>query len=190
MTNYFKDCANQQDAKTIFRRLAKSLHPDMGGSDEEMSQLKEQYDAFKPDVEKDTLSEKYKKTYSYYDGGHSGSFGNGFNDFNKQFQDRMNNNPYGRQSIHGIPFDHPIHKVMDDLKDTIRNLENKNHLERSLYEGNIKKIVKLQAEVDALNWEIYEKNVLIEKLNDLLKERKEEIHPKESKDIWWRRFFG
>lgn len=44
MTNYFKDCKTQDDIKKIYRELAKKLHPDMGGSKDEMTELTRQYD--------------------------------------------------------------------------------------------------------------------------------------------------
>lgn len=44
--NYFKDCKNREEAKTIFRRLAKKLHPDHGGTHQEMMALTEQYEKY------------------------------------------------------------------------------------------------------------------------------------------------
>lgn len=44
--NYFKDCKDQEEAKSIYRKLAMKLHPDLGGSDELMRILTNQYEIF------------------------------------------------------------------------------------------------------------------------------------------------
>lgn len=44
--NYFKDCEDEIKAKSIYRRYAKQLHPDRGGTHEAMSELTRQYAVF------------------------------------------------------------------------------------------------------------------------------------------------
>ena len=43
-TNYLGHCRNMTELKAEYKKLAKILHPDMGGSDEEMAILNDQYD--------------------------------------------------------------------------------------------------------------------------------------------------
>lgn len=43
---YFNNCKTKEEAKAEFRRLAKKLHPDAGGSQEGMVELQKQYDSF------------------------------------------------------------------------------------------------------------------------------------------------
>lgn len=48
MTQYFASCKNKDEAKKLFRKLAKQYHPDHGGSKEKMIELQKQYDLFIP----------------------------------------------------------------------------------------------------------------------------------------------
>lgn len=43
---YFNNCKTKEEAKAEYRKLAKQLHPDAGGSQEGMIELQRQYDAF------------------------------------------------------------------------------------------------------------------------------------------------
>lgn len=48
MTQYFINCKTQADVKRLYRELAKSMHPDHGGTQEQMIELTRQYEAWKP----------------------------------------------------------------------------------------------------------------------------------------------
>ncbi len=50
---YFKDCASWDDAKTLFRKLSKKLHPDLGGSHELFIELVKQFESFTPTFNKE-----------------------------------------------------------------------------------------------------------------------------------------
>lgn len=41
--HYFKDCKTVDDVKTLYKKLAKELHPDKGGSTEDMQALNNEY---------------------------------------------------------------------------------------------------------------------------------------------------
>lgn len=43
---YFKDCKTKDEAKELFRKLAKKLHPDYGGDENQMKSLLKQYESF------------------------------------------------------------------------------------------------------------------------------------------------
>ncbi len=43
---YFANCKTKEEAKTLFRELAKKYHPDCGGTNEQMIELHKQYDLF------------------------------------------------------------------------------------------------------------------------------------------------
>ena len=40
---YFKEITNLSDAKNLYRRLSKELHPDVGGSEVEFKKMQEDY---------------------------------------------------------------------------------------------------------------------------------------------------
>ncbi len=46
---YFKDCSNKEEAKQLFRKLCKEMHPDFGGDDHIFIEMKKQYDLIKDD---------------------------------------------------------------------------------------------------------------------------------------------
>lgn len=58
MMNYFKDCKTQDEAKALFRKLAKQFHPDHVGSNEKMVELQRQYDLFNESSEKNKYNFK------------------------------------------------------------------------------------------------------------------------------------
>jgi DnaJ-class molecular chaperone len=68
--NYFKDCKTQEDVKRLYREWAMKLHPDRGGTKEEMIELTRQYDAWKPSnkfsqsstMDYKEFEEKFKKS--------------------------------------------------------------------------------------------------------------------------------
>jgi hypothetical protein len=46
--DFFNDCKTQEEAKSTFKRLCKHFHPDKGGEESLMIELKKQYDAWNP----------------------------------------------------------------------------------------------------------------------------------------------
>lgn len=49
--DFFNDCKTQEEAKSTFKRLCKHFHPDKGGEESLMIELKSQYDRWKPSYE-------------------------------------------------------------------------------------------------------------------------------------------
>ena len=54
MKNLFKDCSSWDEAKTLFRKLSKTMHPDLGGTHEAFVELKRQFEMFTPRYSKDS----------------------------------------------------------------------------------------------------------------------------------------
>ena len=54
MKNLFKTCASWDEAKTLFRKLSKTMHPDLGGTHEQFIELKRQFELFTPTYNKDS----------------------------------------------------------------------------------------------------------------------------------------
>ena len=48
---YFIDCKTKDEAKAKYRKLAKKLHPDAGGNQEDMIDLQHQYESFEENIE-------------------------------------------------------------------------------------------------------------------------------------------
>ncbi len=46
--DFFNDCKTQEEAKSTFKRLCKHFHPDKGGEESLMIELKKQFDAWEP----------------------------------------------------------------------------------------------------------------------------------------------
>lgn len=46
--DFFNDCKTQEEAKATFKRLCKCFHPDKGGEESLMIELKKQYDDWSP----------------------------------------------------------------------------------------------------------------------------------------------
>ena len=53
MKNLFKDCRNWDEAKTLFRKLSKTMHPDWGGTHEQFIELVKQFENFTPTFSED-----------------------------------------------------------------------------------------------------------------------------------------
>lgn len=47
---FFNECKSEEEAKALFRKLAKHFHPDMQGDNDLMIELKKQFDNFKPNL--------------------------------------------------------------------------------------------------------------------------------------------
>lgn len=46
--DFFNDCKTHDEAKSTFKRLCKHFHPDKGGEESLMIELKKQYDSWQP----------------------------------------------------------------------------------------------------------------------------------------------
>lgn len=46
--DFFSDCKSKEEAKSTYKRLCKCFHPDKGGEESLMIELKKQYDAWDP----------------------------------------------------------------------------------------------------------------------------------------------
>lgn len=46
--DFFSSCTDEAQVKSTFRRLSKHFHPDVGGENDLMIELKRQYDSWKP----------------------------------------------------------------------------------------------------------------------------------------------
>lgn len=58
---FFTDCKTQEEAKAIYRKWAKVLHPDKGGDPDLMAKLKGQYDDYKSGKH---VKEQFKQAFS------------------------------------------------------------------------------------------------------------------------------
>jgi len=58
--DFFSNCKTKEEAKSTFKRLCKCFHPDKGGEEALMIELKRQYDAWKPSYE----AQGYKFNFS------------------------------------------------------------------------------------------------------------------------------
>jgi curved DNA-binding protein CbpA len=62
----FHRCKNESEGKTLYRKLAKVLHPDLGGSDDLMVLLKETYDSFTEQLMEFRRRQEAEKSYYEY----------------------------------------------------------------------------------------------------------------------------
>ena len=53
MNKLFKDCSSWDEAKTLFRKLSKTMHPDLGGTHEQFIELVKQFENFTPTFSED-----------------------------------------------------------------------------------------------------------------------------------------
>lgn len=169
MTQYFYDCATKEEAKKKYRELAKKLHPDHGGSKDEFQELQKQYENFNEEKfdlndfdeylgkgftdtfhkmyedERKTYNFKFNKTNRFYGSGNSGSTttdGRGFNKF-------YNANAFNKTN-RDIPFDHPIHAEMANLRSQL-NATKENLLKASTWNPwKQKELDKANEEIDDL----------------------------------------
>jgi prefoldin subunit 5 len=107
--NYFSDCSTIAEAKKKYHKLAKSLHPDGGGTTEQMVELTRQYDAFMPNKEswEDDNSRYYEgfayKARSPFEEAFYSGNSNRWNEYLKQKADEEHNRRY---SYHGADTNH------------------------------------------------------------------------------------
>ena len=59
--DFFNDCKTQEEAKSTFKRLCKHFHPDKGGEESLMIELKKQYDDWKPSYEAHNFNMKFTR---------------------------------------------------------------------------------------------------------------------------------
>lgn len=75
MTTYFENCQSIEEAKTEYKRLARELHPDMGGTTEAMQELNRQWADYQANFAKtnarkrqqDAHAEGKKSAADYHD---------------------------------------------------------------------------------------------------------------------------
>lgn len=68
MSNYFFDCPDLKAGKKKYAELAKKLHPDKGGSTEEMQKLNAEWERFQKEAEsKDPFDNAFSRFRSKYD---------------------------------------------------------------------------------------------------------------------------
>lgn len=133
--NHFKDCECQETAKDRYRSLAKKLHPDMGGSADEMAELTRQYEEFKKygPSKQSYYENTYKEAFKKY----NDAFGGGstrFRRFSEEEQPRKGagqtagwktNKPRTPHEGYGdIPWDHPIRQELFNLRNRLADLDN------------------------------------------------------------------
>ncbi len=93
MTSYFYDCKTNEEAKKKFRELSKKLHPDNGGNGTEFSQMKEQYDRFNEEAEKEYHGGfGYHRQKQYYDDALKKGFDNAWSERQARMNEQMKQN--------------------------------------------------------------------------------------------------
>jgi uncharacterized coiled-coil DUF342 family protein len=132
---YFNDCECQETAKDKYRSLAKKLHPDMGGTAEEMAELTRQYEEFKKyGPNKESFYENtYKEAFKKY----NEAFGSGSTRFRRFTEDEQprkgagqtagwkTNKPRTPHEGYGdIPWDHPIRQELFNLRNRLAQCDN------------------------------------------------------------------
>lgn len=75
--DFFSDCKSQEEAKETFRRLCKCFHPDRGGEESLMVELKRQYDAWPPSYQPHHLN------FTVHSSGLSSIYENKINELNR-----------------------------------------------------------------------------------------------------------
>lgn len=58
---YFDNCKTLEELKNLYKELAKKFHPDMGGSDEIMKQINNEYDIFFEKLQKVSNNNQEKR---------------------------------------------------------------------------------------------------------------------------------
>jgi len=113
LTN-FSDCKTPEEAKKKFRKLAKLYHPDKGGSNEKMAELKKEYES----------ACKSLKGYDadFFDRHLGAGFTQTFNERMSKFKRQSTAPPPGAQYYNEMPYDHPIHAEIRALKYNINTL--------------------------------------------------------------------
>lgn len=71
---FFYGCTNEKEAKEIYRKLAKCFHPDKGGSDDLMIELKKQYDNWDEPVVSNSGGMFTPNNFGRYSNGLGGTF--------------------------------------------------------------------------------------------------------------------
>jgi hypothetical protein len=159
---FFTACKDYDDAKALYYKLSNCFHPDKGGDMKLMTELNKQYEDFKK------RGPEVINVSSMFMGSRA---------------------PYINRTV---PFDHPIHNVINDLKAQIQRYEIKiGHIQK-LNEEKSNIIKTLQNE----NIELFKKNIELGKaiinLENTLKYTREhnQILIKNYPCTLWERFFG
>lgn len=142
--DYFKDCECQETAKEKYRSLAKKLHPDKGGTKEEMAELTKQYERFKKyGAEKthgesifEEMQRQYTQARQAYDEAFTGR-STRFRRFNQAEEEQPKARPNGQtagwrtnkphtnnEGYGDIPWDHPIRQELFQLRNRLAELDN------------------------------------------------------------------
>lgn len=146
--NFFSECATEEEAKSVYYKLALHFHPDKGGDSDLMKMLIAQYDKWK--------SSRLNRSNSSpsYNSSRETSFK--FNTI--------------------IPFDHPIHLLIKKLNSDITTLENKIKsllLLISVQNNRIETyILQLDSVNDLNNFITEQKEIEIQKLNEIISSHK------------------
>lgn len=209
--DYFKDCECQETAKEKYRSLAKKLHPDKGGTKEEMAELTKQYDKFKKygpsKTHSETIFEEMQRQYTQARKSYDDAFTGGSTRFrrfdpepepkarpNGQTAGWRTNKPHTTHEGYGdIPFDHPIRQELFNLRNRLASCDNTYRKPRAPdyddklrdVEVELKRLQNTHLTMAARNLELEEKNTFNEfQLNNRqrdLNEANEKIRSLESK---------
>ena len=79
VSNYFNKCKSRKDAQKVYHKYSKKLHPDAGGTSEQMSELNNQYDNFTKRFThgpKYTKQEEFNQKTSFYNSWSGSGLGN------------------------------------------------------------------------------------------------------------------
>lgn len=159
---YFENCKTEDEAKELYRQLAKKFHPDMGGSNEQMADLTKQF-------EDNDFDEKIK----------TGDCLNGFYNWNNIFTQaqqkayqfnhmRTPNYESSRSNEDHIPFDHPIYEEMRKLRSLHQSeiLKLKEIIDQK--ENHISKWIRMYNQIEMRNLELDKSEIELNLLNDQL----------------------
>lgn len=125
MTNYFDDCKTQQEADKKRKVLAKKLHPDGGGSNQEFVQMNLQYEKFVPHGQAPfqgfTFTGNTYRTHANVNREKFGSPPINENIYESPLQEGLDHGTHFQERFNnsGIPLDHPIHQLVRQLRNQL-----------------------------------------------------------------------
>ncbi len=166
--NYFENCECQETAKKLYHSLAKKLHPDVGGSKEEMAELTKQYEDFQKNG---NLNSRYKDAMKSWDS----MCGSGDPEVSPKGRGQTagwtTNKPKTNNEGYGdIPWDHPIRQELFNLRNRLASCDNTYKRPRApdyderLQEVDIelRKLQRTHLDLAAKNLNLTEKNTELE----------------------------